>query len=610
MEHLFDIISNYVKVDNRETSILINGKWGSGKTYYIKNTLIKQISDSLNIKSFYVSVNGVSSFEEISDRILLSVIGLLDEHKVGWGIVKSAYKFGTSENLGGKIGLLQSIAKYFSGNVKVLKLQQSLKDCILFIDDLERVSRNLNIEDVLGYVCSNYLEASKTKVVFICNEDEIDDKEKYKKVKEKTISKTIEFKPTIKDIFDSFISSPAYKKNNLFQKFFIETKEVSIEMLYKAEITNLRTIQSILDIFHIVSSCINTDTEMKYLISIFRFIVAIQNEYAFGFLPVEDKKTMDSLRLMDFNRLFGRKNRYSNSLDSEPDYFDVILSKYNEGSEAGWVFYESIYNYILSFYLDKKLLQEEIKKQVGEHSIEVDALNGFHNIYYLDTEDEVLRVLKNLKEFISKDSYSVRDLYNIYTNTNFLQNSGINTEVVNEIENLIIEKFKVIIQNYSDPFELSEMYNDISMFGINENFKKEIEPYYRRALLKAQDAYKTNTVVNFFEALEGKSGGYTFAKEMIISKNIFKQIVDCKMEDRVNTLSAKAIMSLRSAINNSILKVSNAGEFHVIEVDPLNDIINSLSKNMDKDSWKRNLQQMLITTLQESVTHITNTSGR
>jgi uridine kinase len=50
MKEIEQIVTDYLKAENTDYAILINGDWGSGKTHYIKNTLFNKISA---IDSFY-----------------------------------------------------------------------------------------------------------------------------------------------------------------------------------------------------------------------------------------------------------------------------------------------------------------------------------------------------------------------------------------------------------------------------------------------------------------------------------------------------------------------------------------------------------------------------
>ena len=61
-------VKDYLNEDSVDYAILINGKWGSGKTYYWKNYLEKIIIDK-GITTLYISLNGVDSINEIGKKI-------------------------------------------------------------------------------------------------------------------------------------------------------------------------------------------------------------------------------------------------------------------------------------------------------------------------------------------------------------------------------------------------------------------------------------------------------------------------------------------------------------------------------------------------------------
>ena len=54
-------------------SLLINGKWGSGKTYFVKETLIPHI-EKTNRDVNYLSLYGIKSTDEISQMLCLQAI--------------------------------------------------------------------------------------------------------------------------------------------------------------------------------------------------------------------------------------------------------------------------------------------------------------------------------------------------------------------------------------------------------------------------------------------------------------------------------------------------------------------------------------------------------
>ena len=217
MQKTIKIIRDYVEdtSSSLDTAIMLNGSWGSGKTYFVKKELIPALGEE---KCVYVSLNGVKSADEITDRILLSIMGSdAGSEKKLW---TSFYKFAKKADWGTKGNIARDFAFAFSGYLKDITINRNLKGCLLIVDDLERVSDDLLIKDVLGFFCTHFIEKQKQKIFFICNESEIKDPE-YDSIKEKSISWTIEYAPKLEECFDSIVRNTSLVFHN---KFLNETR--------------------------------------------------------------------------------------------------------------------------------------------------------------------------------------------------------------------------------------------------------------------------------------------------------------------------------------------------------------------------------------------------
>lgn len=155
-EEILNIIENYTK-DKSEQAILIDGDWGVGKTFFIKNKVIKKLEGCKKV--IYISLYGVSSVEEINKLICMRLL-----------------------KLSGVIEISENMSKIVKGISMVLKVSGKFdmneysdlfelidkKDIIFFIDDLERC--NISINEILGYI-NELLE--NNKVIIIANQAEI-----------------------------------------------------------------------------------------------------------------------------------------------------------------------------------------------------------------------------------------------------------------------------------------------------------------------------------------------------------------------------------------------------------------------------------------------------
>ena len=84
MDDLVESILDYVRSDYTDYAIMINGEWGSGKTYFWNNQIKKKIETmKLNGKKYrtiYMSLYGISNLEEISKKIFIETTQLMDKN--------------------------------------------------------------------------------------------------------------------------------------------------------------------------------------------------------------------------------------------------------------------------------------------------------------------------------------------------------------------------------------------------------------------------------------------------------------------------------------------------------------------------------------------------
>ena len=189
MEELVESILDYVRSDYTDYAIMINGEWGSGKTYFWNNKIKNKIEGlRLNGRKYttiYMSLYGISNLEDISKKIFIETTQLMDKNlrkymeannqthipEYAKNGLDMANFFGVSQN-GDKV----DYSKYFS-----------TEDKILCFDDLERA--NVDVIDILGYI-NNFVEHDHIKTIIICNEKELATKLKNSNLEMKTFIAT------------------------------------------------------------------------------------------------------------------------------------------------------------------------------------------------------------------------------------------------------------------------------------------------------------------------------------------------------------------------------------------------------------------------------------
>ena len=189
MEDLVESILDYVRADYTDYAIMINGEWGSGKTYFWNHKIRNKIESlQLNGKKYttiYMSLYGISNLEEISKKIFIETTQLMDKNLKKFMNNSSQSRIPeyakTGLDMANFFGVTQNGDKVDYGNFF------STDDKVLCFDDLERA--NVDVIDILGYI-NNFVEHDHIKTIIICNEKELSTKLKSSNLEMKTFIAT------------------------------------------------------------------------------------------------------------------------------------------------------------------------------------------------------------------------------------------------------------------------------------------------------------------------------------------------------------------------------------------------------------------------------------
>ena len=84
MDDLVESILDYIRADYTDYAIMINGEWGSGKTYFwnhkIRNKIEAMQINGKKYTTIYMSLYGISNLEEISKKIFIETTQLMDKN--------------------------------------------------------------------------------------------------------------------------------------------------------------------------------------------------------------------------------------------------------------------------------------------------------------------------------------------------------------------------------------------------------------------------------------------------------------------------------------------------------------------------------------------------
>lgn len=274
--HIEEYLNSYLSMKaTPEFAVLLKGKWGSGKSWFIKN-YIKNHKES---KFLYVSLYGLTTTKEIEERFFEQLHPMLASKPAKFagslvrGLIKGTLHFdvnGDGKNDGSASPQIPEIrlGEYFSDKGKK----------VLIFDDLERCAMPIN--NVLGYI-NQFVEDQGQRVIIIANEEELikqfnDEKKEvyvaaYLKIKEKLIGQSFDIQSDVNTAIDSFFSVIG---NDDCKQMLVQKKSFLIQILQESGHSSLRHLRQSIFSFerfweYIPQEAFNKDELIEHIIQYF-----------------------------------------------------------------------------------------------------------------------------------------------------------------------------------------------------------------------------------------------------------------------------------------------------------------------------------------------------
>jgi hypothetical protein len=317
--HVKEYIQYYCSLKEPGYALLINGKWGIGKTQLVKRILeaIKGSAptDKPKTKYLFVSLYGMRSTSEIGDELytqlhpLLSSKGMAIASKIAKGLLKASLK----------IDLESGNSVTAAPIIPEIDLPEYLKNTegsVLVFDDLER--SEIPINESLGYI-NSFVELQGYNAIIIANEVEVSDQTAYQKIAEKLIGKKFEVASHVNLVFDDFCNEISDLKK---RKIFSSNKELIIDYFKMSGFDNLRSLKRFMLDFQRFHSMLpdraaNNDNFVR---DIMRSFMIYSFEIAGGTIKPSD---IGDLWLQEIRMYSGLK-------DKETSHYNTLKEKYNE----------------------------------------------------------------------------------------------------------------------------------------------------------------------------------------------------------------------------------------------------------------------------------------
>ncbi|NUJ06925.1 P-loop NTPase fold protein [Bacillus paranthracis] len=501
MKYVVDSILNYVQKENTNYAILLNGEWGSGKTYFWENVLKDKIENvELNgkkQKTIYVSLYGITSIEEINKRIVLDNI-----------LKKSEFNQKVSESKWG--GKLTELAKMTVGVVKSFEipvLTQVLDtsvnyenlldftDTVLCFDDLERA--NLGITDILGYI-NNFVEHDGVKAIIISNENEISGKfigqnmelkmlvssivlekegifgqgsaiggkttvptnqlisekllslfnktNEYKRIKEKLIGKTLTFAPEHQSLIGEIVNRIS---NDDLRQFLNENLELIIATFQQSGTKNIRILKQAIDDFEIIypkfQEKYSSQLDKSVLSYILVFILAVSFDIKSGIEGNEEFKNIESNDEFLSNIALARmgEKKEKSYLESFKEKYYGTYSSFNQ-----LVFFKFAELLVRKGIFDTEVFEQEMDAIVVKSVDRTPAYIKFiRNGYWELSDEEFLETEQNAYQQLVSGEADFIWYFRAFSLYRHLSEKGLVSKDIQTLKNELMEGLNIAADN-------------------------------------------------------------------------------------------------------------------------------------------------------------------
>lgn len=626
---IIDIVKEYVENKNTGYAIMIDGEWGSGKTYFVREKLEKKLKKlweetKREIKFIYVSSYGVKSTNELDSKIYEKIILEFLPEKF-----KSKYQdiergLGSLYEIIKEFKKLPNIPKNSIRNLIEILQKRNSKNYILIFDDIERCE--MPITELLGYI-NEFVEHKSMKTIIIANEKEILKKKmysnnelKYLVAENKMLDIPIE-KNRIDDIFykNNKLEKDEDKKINIeeldkrVEKIFgedllysqIKEKLIGITIFYVPDLKSV--LETIIDeeiSNQKVKECIKTydnklinimqnknHINIRTLKIALKIIEKIFNVMFEMDLSMYEERIVHNCRtdILTYTMFECIEYKEGNSKESNKTEIFTISEENNYMDvKNGFSFIDDI---IKKSYINCKKVKEVITLYMKTKTEDVNDFEDPINVlgYYWQMDDkDIERNYLLLKEKLRKNLYKISSYPKIIFIIMKLNDIGFPEHYIEDIKKIMYDNLKNVdnIETFNALEELNFSFNNQDEIKKYEEIINPIKDYI-------EELTKNERKENINLKIEKKAGwGQNFSnycmekKNTFISRKEFFNLIDVEnLLDCIKISKTKDISDFRRCIA-TIYNFKNIKEFYEKDLTKLELFLERL-QNIDKNQMEK-----------------------
>ena len=539
-KEIVDAVISYVRDENAKYAILIDGTWGSGKTYLYENYLVDAI-DSVEVgknerkQNVYISLYGISSIDSLAKQLITNYLIYVKGN--GNKLVKKGLK-----PLAGIIGVASSAFSFSIGPISTdlsnvfEKIEGSIdvKDMVICFDDLERCT--IPINEFFGFV-NNLIEHCNCKVIILADEKNIGKiyantniEEKYLtvisgnrkvveyigdgkniKTKNKGLGKDTNGEITVEEV--KKLNEMLYSENYLYKD--IKEKVIGKTMLYYPALKDV--IKEVICGNEKSKGIIQEGQYKEYLLKCINDIVnaftetenrnlRIIRSWIFSFRKIYEATTKYYSNSKYYEEILNDFLRYSIWVAGAIKKNKKITCSTNYGSQDMVYFEGHEYTHIFRYsFIDawinrnvwsdedlsqacksiiKRREQEDVDNPPKIHSTGK-ALNELRD-WYLMEDEQVEEVLEKLVHEVEEGKYAYYDYSNILSTLLYLQVNGLFTGDIKKIQTKMIDMIKKDL----DVQEENDFHKNFSSEEIRDKYNELYRPIAEERKIRNREINK------------------------------------------------------------------------------------------------------------------------
>ena len=523
---IIDIFKDYLTSKTYNHAILLDGTWGSGKTHFIKKSLMPAVEEDEKVKrsAICVSLYGIKTTEELQNFLYMTIV--------------TNRMNGVNVKLGSPISsklpfekVFDTVSKIAQTATRAVGVEANIPDIVapwldfnkhyFIFDDLERCPMPIN--ETFGFI-NHFVEQNDAKVLIVANESEVcisqnidrdlfkmyiatqdaikwpkknerssvgridkkpypdiddikeratllvDEEEEYKRIKEKLVGMTIVYKPAIEVIIPNIFAK--YLGNELCTNLSNALIKRIHQVMSDENHQNLRTLQSSLTFYSKV----------------------------YDKLPHVDALTMETILEAVLRVSIGyRDTGYIYEIADGKDFGKIAPRGKNH-----WLFtsrYFVAFRFVLDYIYSGSCNLEEVPVVIKRYCEAVQSKttldNLCHNLYEME-DCEIINNLQDLKSELEKGSY-LSEYRNVLIALFNLKRAGFEI-CIDEYVKIMGDKIEAGVVRMLDGFGSGEqLHNDKDFF---EDYTKIVNELKK---LTTQTQHKHNAQT-LCEILDKESG--------------------------------------------------------------------------------------------------------